>query len=113
MLEAITAMASVIGDPYLLMLIAVTTVLGIVIGVLPGPTAVPEARQVQPLTTARPPNPEVHVSIGIPRISIGIPRISTGIPRISMGIPRISIGIPRERGRRPWDLRRNHDSRDS
>ncbi len=35
MLEAITAMASVIGDPYLLMLIAVTTVLGIVIGVLP------------------------------------------------------------------------------
>ena len=27
MLEAITAMASVIGDPYLLMLIAVTTVL--------------------------------------------------------------------------------------
>ena len=36
MLEAITAMASVMGDPYLLMLIAVTTVLGIVIGVLPG-----------------------------------------------------------------------------
>ena len=29
MLEAITAMASVIGDPYLLMLIAVTTVLGL------------------------------------------------------------------------------------
>ena len=36
MYEAISAMGSVMLDPYLLMLIACMTVLGIVIGVLPG-----------------------------------------------------------------------------
>ena len=50
MLEAITAMASVIGDPYLLMLIAVTTVLGIVIGVLPGLGATTGAALLLPFT---------------------------------------------------------------
>ncbi len=50
MLEAVTAMASVIGDPYLLMLIAVTTVLGIVIGVLPGLGATTGAALLLPFT---------------------------------------------------------------
>ena len=50
MLEAISAMASVVGDPYLLMLIAVTTVLGIVIGVLPGLGATTGAALLLPFT---------------------------------------------------------------
>ena len=43
MLEAVSAMASVIGDPYLLGLITITTILGIVIGVLPGLDVDPSA----------------------------------------------------------------------
>ena len=36
MIEAISAMASVLTDPYLLTLIFATTILGVIIGVLPG-----------------------------------------------------------------------------
>ena len=36
MIEAISAMASVFTDPYLLTLIFATTILGVIIGVLPG-----------------------------------------------------------------------------
>ena len=36
MFEALTAMSSVILDPYLLTLIFITTIIGVVIGVLPG-----------------------------------------------------------------------------
>ena len=50
MLEAVSAMASVMGDPYLLGLIAVTTVLGIIIGVLPGLGATTGAALLLPFT---------------------------------------------------------------
>ncbi|MGB2159229.1 MAG: tripartite tricarboxylate transporter permease, partial [Candidatus Puniceispirillaceae bacterium] len=50
MLEAVSAMASVMGDPYLLGLITVTTILGIIIGVLPGLGATTGAALLLPFT---------------------------------------------------------------
>lgn len=50
MYEAISAMSSVILDPYLLMLIASMTVLGIIIGVLPGLGATTGAALLLPFT---------------------------------------------------------------
>ena len=50
MYEAISAMGSVMLDPYLLMLIACMTVLGIVIGVLPGLGATTGAALLLPFT---------------------------------------------------------------
>ena len=50
MYEALAAMGSVIMDPYLLMLITLTTVLGIVIGVLPGLGATTGAALLLPFT---------------------------------------------------------------
>ncbi|MGY9012154.1 MAG: tripartite tricarboxylate transporter permease [Rhodobacterales bacterium] len=50
MYEALAAMGSVIMDPYLLMLITLTTVLGIVIGVLPGLGSTTGAALLLPFT---------------------------------------------------------------
>ncbi len=50
MYEAVSAMSSVILDPYLLMLIASMTVLGIIIGVLPGLGATTGAALLLPFT---------------------------------------------------------------
>ena len=48
--QAISAMASVIVDPYLLGLIFATTVLGVIIGVLPGLGATTGAALLLPFT---------------------------------------------------------------
>ncbi|MGB2069048.1 MAG: tripartite tricarboxylate transporter permease, partial [Candidatus Puniceispirillaceae bacterium] len=50
MYEALSAMASVMLDPYLLLLIFVTTIGGIVIGVLPGLGATTGAALLLPFT---------------------------------------------------------------
>ncbi len=50
MIEALNAMASVMLDPYLLFLILITTVLGVVIGVLPGLGATTGAALLLPFT---------------------------------------------------------------
>ena len=50
MMEALSAMASVMGDPYLLGLITGTTILGIIIGVLPGLGATTGAALLLPYT---------------------------------------------------------------
>ncbi|NQW00405.1 MAG: tripartite tricarboxylate transporter permease [Rhodospirillales bacterium] len=50
MVEALQAMASVMFDPYLLLLIFMTTVLGVVIGVLPGLGATTGAALLLPFT---------------------------------------------------------------
>jgi TctA family transporter len=50
MMEALSAMASVMGDPYLLGLITGTTILGIIIGVLPGLGATTGAALLLPFT---------------------------------------------------------------
>ncbi len=50
MLEAISAMGSVILDPYLLLLIFITTIIGVVIGVLPGLGATTGAALLLPFT---------------------------------------------------------------
>ena len=50
MLEALNAMGSVIFDPYLMFLILVTTILGVVIGVLPGLGATTGAALLLPFT---------------------------------------------------------------
>ena len=48
--QAIGAMASVVVDPYLLGLIFVTTILGVIIGVLPGLGATTGAALLLPFT---------------------------------------------------------------
>ena len=48
--QAITAMASVMVDPHLLGLIFVTTILGVIIGVLPGLGATTGAALLLPFT---------------------------------------------------------------
>ena len=50
MFEALTAMSSVILDPYLLTLIFITTIIGVVIGVLPGLGATTGAALLLPFT---------------------------------------------------------------
>ena len=50
MLEALTAMSTILLDPHLLMLIFVTTIIGIVIGVLPGLGATTGAALLLPFT---------------------------------------------------------------
>ena len=50
MFEALTAMSSVILDPYLLTLIFITTIVGVVIGVLPGLGATTGAALLLPFT---------------------------------------------------------------
>ncbi len=50
MLEALQAMGSVILDPYLILLIFITTVLGVIIGVLPGLGATTGAALLLPFT---------------------------------------------------------------
>lgn len=50
MLEALTALGSVFFDPYLLILIFITTIIGIVIGVLPGLGATTGAALLLPFT---------------------------------------------------------------
>lgn len=50
MLEALQAMGSVVLDPYLILLIFITTVLGVVIGVLPGLGATTGAALLLPFT---------------------------------------------------------------
>ena len=50
MIEAIQAMASVVTDPYLLFLIFATTILGVIIGVLPGLGATTGAALLLPFT---------------------------------------------------------------
>ena len=49
-LEALTAMVSVVGDPYLMALIFVTTVGGVVIGALPGLGSTTGAALLLPFT---------------------------------------------------------------
>ena len=48
--QAISAMASVVVDPYLLGLIFATTILGVIIGVLPGLGATTGAALLLPFT---------------------------------------------------------------
>ena len=50
MIEALQAMGSVILDPYLVFLILVTTILGVIIGVLPGLGATTGAALLLPFT---------------------------------------------------------------
>ena len=50
MLEALQAMGSVVLDPYLILLIFLTTVLGVIIGVLPGLGATTGAALLLPFT---------------------------------------------------------------
>jgi len=50
MIEALTAVLSVLGDPYLLFLILITTVIGVVIGALPGLGATTGAALILPFT---------------------------------------------------------------
>ena len=50
MIEALQAMGSVILDPYLVFLILITTILGVVIGVLPGLGATTGAALLLPFT---------------------------------------------------------------
>ena len=50
MIEALSAMGSVFTDPYLLTLIFATTVLGVIIGVLPGLGATTGAALLLPFT---------------------------------------------------------------
>ncbi|MGY9061696.1 MAG: tripartite tricarboxylate transporter permease, partial [Rhodospirillales bacterium] len=50
MIEAIQAMASVVTDPYLIFLIFATTILGVIIGVLPGLGATTGAALLLPFT---------------------------------------------------------------
>ena len=49
--QAISAMASVVVDPYLLGLIFATTILGVIIGVLPGLGATTGAALLLPFTS--------------------------------------------------------------
>jgi putative tricarboxylic transport membrane protein len=55
MSDALQAMGSVVLDPYLIMLIFVTTVLGVIIGVLPGLGATTGAALLLPFTLTMPP----------------------------------------------------------
>ena len=55
MLDALQAMASVMLDPYLIVLIFATTVLGVIIGVLPGLGATTGAALLLPFTLTMPP----------------------------------------------------------
>ena len=55
MLDALQAMASVVLDPYLVALIFATTVLGVIIGVLPGLGATTGAALLLPFTLTMPP----------------------------------------------------------
>ena len=55
MLEALTALGSVFFEPYLLFLIFMTTIIGIVIGVLPGLGATTGAALLLPFTLTMPP----------------------------------------------------------
>ena len=55
MIDAIAAMSSVLLDPYLLFLILVTTVVGVVVGVLPGLGATTGAALLLPFTLTMPP----------------------------------------------------------
>ena len=55
MMEALTALGSVFFEPYLLFLIFMTTVIGIVIGVLPGLGATTGAALLLPFTLTMPP----------------------------------------------------------
>ena len=55
MMEALTALGSVFFDPYLLFLIFMTTIIGIVIGVLPGLGATTGAALLLPFTLTMPP----------------------------------------------------------
>ena len=55
MLEALSAMGSVVFDPYLILLILGTTVLGIIIGVLPGLGATTGAALLLPFTLSMSP----------------------------------------------------------
>lgn len=50
MVEALQAMGSVVLDPYLIILILITTVMGVVIGVLPGLGATTGAALLLPFT---------------------------------------------------------------
>ncbi|SVC41649.1 uncharacterized protein METZ01_LOCUS294503, partial [marine metagenome] len=50
MIEALHAMGSVVFDPYLVFLILITTILGVVIGVLPGLGATTGAALLLPFT---------------------------------------------------------------
>ena len=53
MIDALQAMGSVFLDPYLIFLIFVTTIIGVVIGVLPGLGATTGAALLLPLTWGR------------------------------------------------------------
>ncbi|MGB0310355.1 MAG: tripartite tricarboxylate transporter permease, partial [Candidatus Puniceispirillaceae bacterium] len=55
MMEALTALGSVFFEPYLLFLIFMTTIIGIVIGVLPGLGATTGAALLLPFTLTMPP----------------------------------------------------------
>ena len=55
MIEALTAMGSVVMDPYLLLLIFATTVAGVIIGALPGLGATTGAALLLPFTLTLPP----------------------------------------------------------
>ena len=55
MMEALTALGSVFFEPYLLFLIFITTIIGIVIGVLPGLGATTGAALLLPFTLTMPP----------------------------------------------------------
>ena len=50
MVEALQAMGSVVLDPYLILLILITTIMGVVIGVLPGLGATTGAALLLPFT---------------------------------------------------------------
>jgi len=65
MLEALQAMGSVVLDPYLILLIFITTVLGVIIGVLPGLGATTGAALLLPFTLTMEPVPAITVLVTI------------------------------------------------
>ena len=73
MIEALQAMGSVVLDPYLVVLILMTTILGVVIGVLPGLGATTGAALLLPFTLtmrrseAQQRQPDAFLGIAIPQ----------------------------------------------
>ena len=106
MLEALQAMSSVILDPFLLLLIFATTIIGVIIGVLPGIGATTGAALLLPFTLTMTPVhaitvlATIYVSAtfagSITAILINTPGTSAAAGRLSMVSPSLSEEKPEE-----------------
>ena len=107
MLEALQAMSSVILDPFLLLLIFATTIIGVIIGVLPGIGATTGAALLLPFTLTMTPVhaitvlATIYVSAtfagSITAILIKTPGTSAAAGRLLMVSPSLSEEKPEER----------------